>query len=176
MKIKNNLIHHIAGYLIGSLLFVLFIPFIISMLAQYYKNYIQLELISNYELKIIISLLFLIIGVLFIIWSLVVQNKIGKGGPAELLNIEISPKTKKLVISGPYKYTRNPMLFGTCMYYYSISIFLNSIIALMISIIFMSIMIIYVKIFEERRLLKEFGDNYIDYKAKVSIFLPYIKN
>jgi protein-S-isoprenylcysteine O-methyltransferase Ste14 len=56
-----------------------------------------------------------------------IQNVIGKGGPVEIGNIEISPKTENLAVSGPYKNTRNPMLFGTFLVYLAFALFINSI-------------------------------------------------
>ncbi|MBP6284153.1 MAG: isoprenylcysteine carboxylmethyltransferase family protein, partial [Paludibacteraceae bacterium] len=97
---------------------------------------------------------------------------IGKGGPTEGLGVSISPQTKKLVTIGPYKYSRNPMVFGAFSLYVSIVIFLNSIIGLISLLILLLIAINYLRLSEEKRLYKDFGDEYIDYKKKVSMIFP----
>jgi len=103
----------------------------------------------------------------------VVQNTIGKGGPLEVAGLEVSPKTQNLVVTGPYQYTRNPMLFGACVYYYAVAIYLNSVIAVALVTLFMTFMLIFVKLTEERRLLKDFGSDYEEYRQRVSMFVPW---
>jgi len=115
-------------------------------------------------------------GLLFSFWSIVVQNKIGKGGPLEGYKIGISPKTHKLNTTGPYKFTRNPMLFGTCTYYFSLVLFFNSPVFLLLSLMFTIFMIIFVKNTEEKRLLTDFGKEYENYRKKTSLFIPWAQN
>jgi len=62
----------------------------------------------------------------------------------EVAGIEVSPKTQNLVVTGPYKYTRNPMLFGACVYYYAVAIYLDSLIAIVAVALFMIFMLIFV--------------------------------
>jgi protein-S-isoprenylcysteine O-methyltransferase Ste14 len=87
--------------------------------------------------------------------------------------MEVSPKTQNLVVTGPYKYTRNPMLLGACIYYYGVAVYLNSVITVAIVALFMTFMLIFVKLTEDRRLLKEFGTNYEEYRQRVSMFVPW---
>jgi protein-S-isoprenylcysteine O-methyltransferase Ste14 len=67
------------------------------------------------------------------------------------------------------------MLFGACVYYYAVAIYLNSVIAIAIAALFMTFMLIFVKLTEERRLLKEFGNEYKEYRQRVSMFVPWIQ-
>ena len=109
------------------------------------------------------------------IWNLVIDcsKHPGKGGPVEIGNIEISPKTKNLVVSGPYKNTRNPMLFGAFLIYLAFTLFINSLTSLVIvCAIFVFMLTVVVKM-EEKRLLKDFGDQYEEYRKKVSKFIPW---
>jgi protein-S-isoprenylcysteine O-methyltransferase Ste14 len=106
------------------------------------------------------------------IWSNIFLFTIGKGGPADGFNISISPRSKKLVTTGPYRYSRNPMVFGAFSLYTSLGIFLNSVICLIIILIFVFFIIYYLRLSEEKRLLKDFGDEYLDYKNKVPMIFP----
>ena len=54
----------------------------------------------------------------------------------------------------------------------SLLIFLNSIIGLISLLILLLIAINYLRLSEEKRLYKDFGDEYIDYKKKVSMIFP----
>jgi protein-S-isoprenylcysteine O-methyltransferase Ste14 len=43
-----------------------------------------------------------------------------------------------------------------------------------IVVLFMTFMLVFVKLSEEKRLLKDFGKSYEEYRRKVSMFLPWI--
>jgi protein-S-isoprenylcysteine O-methyltransferase Ste14 len=107
----------ILGYIIGGSLVIVLVPSIIYIITSLFDNVYRLEIIRNSIIKWIIIIIFLVMGLIYGIWSVIIQNTIGEGGPVEIGNIEISPKTKNLVVSGPYKNTRNPMLFGTFLIY-----------------------------------------------------------
>ena len=163
---------YIIGYVFGFTIFLLLIPFGLYELTKLDYLLSGRVLINSMILQYIISLLIFLTGAYFMIWSNVFLFNIGKGGPADGLGVSISPQTKKLVTIGPYRYSRNPMVFGAFSLYVSIVIFLNSIIGLISLLIFLFIAINYLRLSEEKRLLKDFGDEYIDYKKKVSMIFP----
>jgi protein-S-isoprenylcysteine O-methyltransferase Ste14 len=163
---------YIFGYIFGITIFLLLIPFGLCELSKLDYLLSGKVLINSMIFRYIFSILFFIAGVYFMIWSNVFLFKIGKGGPADGLGISISPQTKKLVTIGPYRYSRNPMVFGAFSLYVSIVIFLNSIIGLISILIFLFISINYLRLSEEKRLLKDFGDEFIDYKKNVSMIFP----
>lgn len=100
---------------------------------------------------------------------------IGKGGPVEIGNIEISPKTENLVVSGPYKNTRNPMLFGTLLMYLAFALYINSITSVILVCAIFAFMLTVVVKMEEKRLLKDFGNQYVEYRKRVSKFIPWFQ-
>lgn len=163
----------IIGYIIGGTIVLLIIPYGIFRAANYLDPMIGIPLFHSDKIRLGVAVLLFISGGIFGIWSIVLQNVIGKGGPLQIGNLDISPKTQNLVVSGPYKYTRNPMLFGACMMYFAFAVFLNSSAALIIVILFMIFMLIFVKISEEKRLLKDFGESYEEYRRKTSMFIPW---
>ena len=165
----------ILGYIVGGLLVLVLIPSIIYIITSVFDNVYRLEIINNSIIKWIIIILLLVIGLIYGIWSVIIQNIIGKGGPVEIGNIEISPKTKNLVVSGPYKNTRNPMLFGTFLIYLAFALFINSITSVvLVCAIFVFMLTVVVKM-EEKRLLKDFGNQYEEYRKKVSMFIPWFQ-
>jgi protein-S-isoprenylcysteine O-methyltransferase Ste14 len=172
---SKKILQHILGYIIGGSIALILIPYGIFRASRSLDHLTYIQLIPFSTLRYIISIILLVFGLLFALWSIIIQNIIGKGGPLEVVNIEISPKTQNLVVTGPYRYTRNPMLFGACIFYYAVAIYLNSIVALVIVTLFMIFMLIFVKLTEERRLLKEFGSEYEEYRQKVSMFVPWPK-
>ena len=164
----------IAGYIIGGSLVLLIIPYGIYNASKYFDPIIGVELFRIEELKTALAIVLFLIGFVFGIWSIVIQNIVGKGGPLQVGKIEISPKTKNLIVTGPYKYTRNPMLFGACSMYFAFAVYLNSITAVIVVILFMTFMLIFVKLSEEKRLIKDFGKSYEEYRDRVSMFIPWI--
>lgn len=163
---------YIIGYIVGFIIFIVIIPFGLHKLSQLDYLFSGRVIFYSDIIRYIISSLIFIIGIFFAIWSNIFLFKIGKGGPVDAFGISVSPQTKKLVTIGPYKYSRNPMVFGAFSLYFSIVLYLNSIIGLICLIIFLIIIIIFLKSSEEKRLLKDFGDEYTDYKQKVSMIFP----
>ena len=168
-------VQHILGYVVGGLLFLVLIPRGLCRVSRAFDHLTGIQLIPIAGLRVTVAVILLLFGLLFALWSIVVQNTIGKGGPLEVAGIEVSPKTQNLVVTGPYKYTRNPMLFGACVYYYAIAIYLDSLIAIATVALFMTFMLIFVKLTEERRLLKDFGSDYEEYRRRVSMFVPWMQ-
>jgi protein-S-isoprenylcysteine O-methyltransferase Ste14 len=165
----------ISGYIVGGLLVIVLVPSIVYIITSLFDNVYRLEIIRNSIIKWIIIIILLVIGLIYGIWSVIIQNTVGKGGPVEIGNIEISPKTENLVVSGPYKNTRNPMLFGTFLMYLAFALFINSLTSVVIvCVIFVFMLTVVVKM-EEKRLLKDFGIQYEEYRKKVSKFIPWFQ-
>jgi protein-S-isoprenylcysteine O-methyltransferase Ste14 len=165
----------LLGYIVGGSLVIVLVPSIIYIITSLFDHVYRLEIIQNSIIRWIIIIILLVTGLIYGIWSLIIQNTIGEGGPVEIGNIEISPKTKNLVVSGPYKNTRNPMLFGAFLIYLAFALFINSITSVVIvCAIFVFMLTVVVKM-EEKRLSKDFGNQYEEYRKKVSIFIPWFQ-
>ena len=165
----------ILGYMVGGLLVIVLVPSIIYGFTSLCDSVYRIEIIQNAVIRWIIIMILLVMGLIYGIWSVIIQNTVGQGGPVEIGNIEISPKTRNLVVSGPYKCTRNPMLFGTFLIYLAFALFINSITAVvLVSAIFVFMLTVVVKM-EEKRLLKDFGKQYDEYRKKVSVFIPWFQ-
>lgn len=169
----NKVVQQIVGYLIGGTLVLLLIPFGIYQAAKFFDPMFGIGLCPLEPFRFALVVIFFLGGLTFGIWSILIQNTIGHGGPVQLGKIEISPKTQNLVVTGPYKFTRNPMLFGACLMYFAFALYLNSITALIVVMLFMALMLIFVKYSEEKRLLQDFGEAYEEYRRNVSMFIPW---
>lgn len=172
---KSKVFRYIIGYVIGIIIFGILIPIVLMNFSKHGLSFTEIGLLNNYSLRLIIAIPFLGIGLFFVIWSNISLFMIGKGGPTDGFNVAISPRTEKLVIKGPYRYTRNPMVFGAYMSYFSIGIFLNSTACLGVLIVFFFLTIPYLKLTEEKRLYKDFGNEFLEYKKRVSMIIPFPK-
>jgi protein-S-isoprenylcysteine O-methyltransferase Ste14 len=165
----------ILGYIVGGLLVIVIVPSIIYFITSLLDIVYRVEIIQNSILKWVIIIILLVPGLIYGIWSVIIQNTIGEGGPLEIGNIEISPKTKNLVVSGPYKNTRNPMLFGAFLIYLAFALLINSITSVVLVCAILAFMLTVVVKMEEKRLLNDFGNQYAEYRNKVSMFIPWFQ-
>lgn len=163
----------ILGYVVGGVFVIILIPSIIYLATTLIDDIYKIEIFQDRTLKWSVAAVLLIVGLAFGISSIIYQNVIGKGGPLEISNIEISPKTKYLVVSGPYRFIRNPMLFGTLLIYFAIALMINSITAVILLVLFAVVMLTVVVKKEEERLLKDFGDQYREYRERTSLIMPW---
>ena len=168
-----RLFRFITGYIVGIAVFGCLIPVIFVLISRSLDRLFNFSLIGNLTIRLIIAVPIFILGLIFAIWSNVSLLLVGKGGPTDAFGVAVSPRTKHLVINGPYMYSRNPMVFGMMCVYLSIGIFLNSLACLIAWLILISLVIIFLKKTEEKRLLKDFGDEFINYKKRVSMILPW---
>jgi protein-S-isoprenylcysteine O-methyltransferase Ste14 len=167
-----NVIRLIIGYIVGFSIFGFLIPFGFYELSGSFDSILNVYLFGILSLRLIFAAPFLIIGLVFVIWSNLYLLIIGKGGPTDAFNISISPRTRKLVTTGPYKYSRNPMVFGMLCIYLSIAIILNSAICLIIWLMLIPVIIVFLRFTEEKRLFKDFGEEYLEYRRRVSMIFP----
>ncbi len=172
---KENLFRYILGYFVGISIFGVLIPWGLISFCQGKTLVSNISIIDNKIIQFLIFAPLLLSGLFFAIWSNIALFRVGKGGPADGFNLALSPRTKNLVISGPYKYSRNPMVFGAYLAYFSIGIYYNSFPCMVLLMIFFLLTILYLKMTEEKRLLKDFGDEFIRYRKNVPMIIPFTK-
>ena len=160
---------NIFGYFVGVLLFLVFFPALMYAVAVNFVVPVDSLIVST------VGAIFVLIGAVFMVWSNIDMVKIGRGCPTDGFNIALGERTKRLIVQGPYKYTRNPMLFGTFVFYVGLALLFNSYSALIVPIVFISYMVWHVKKFEEPRLYNDFKDEYVEYKKRTPLLFPKFK-
>jgi len=93
----------------------------------------------------------------------------GDGNPMDAFNHEVAPRTKHLMTDGPYRINRNPMLTDILLYLLGICVWLLTWQALLVFVLFFAIMLIQVKS-EEKRLRRDFGEEYEEYCRQTRAF------
>lgn len=127
-----------------------------------------INLLSYNPISLILSLFILGLGLILFINSIIVFYKIGKGTLMPISQIH----TQKLVISGPYKYVRNPMIIGVILIILSETLVFSSVPLLIYTLVFFVVNLIYIPLFEEKGMEKRFGQDFLDYKKKVRGWVP----
>ena len=108
--------------------------------------------------------------VVTIISLVLMGSSIGRFRRSRTSIVPIRPATT-LVISGPYRFTRNPMYVGLAMLTVALSMFMGSWwpIVLLLPVLF--VVRVFVIAPEERYLKRRFGPDYIDYTRSVRRWL-----
>lgn len=114
----------------------------------------------------ILGVIIMVLGLTAVTLTVSSIIRIGKGTLAPW-----SP-SRHLVISGLFRYVRNPMIFGVLMVLIGESIAILSYRILIWAGCFFVINNIWFIIFEEPSLEKKFGEEYREYKTKVHRWLP----
>jgi protein-S-isoprenylcysteine O-methyltransferase Ste14 len=152
----------------GSLFFLAILPAIFIWVGFYADSVFSLN--GNTNVRYIISIISMCFGLYFLFWSTFTQLRVGKGTPAP------NAPTQKLIVSGPYKLTRNPIEFGAIFYYFGLGTIIQSytvgIVCALLGFILGSI---YHKFIEEKELERRFGDDYINYRKEVPFLIPHCK-
>ena len=119
--------------------------------------------------NIILSVPILAIGLFLVLWSNLHFIKV-KGTP-----VPFNPPPK-LVTTGPYAYVRNPMLSGVFIFLLGLGILLNSISLIFIfTPLFILLNVLELKAIEEPELEKRLGTEYIAYRKRTPMFIPWLK-
>lgn len=97
------------------------------------------------------------------VWDFVTR---GRGIPAPI------DHPKELVVSGLYRYVRNPMYLGVLLFLLGEALFLRYRDLVIYTLIWLSIVHLFVLIYEEPNLEHKFGESYARYRAAVRRWIP----
>ena len=156
-------LREILGYVLGGLLFVLLIPSVM----WYASGRPSIAHVS--VLRTIVAVLMMLGGLAMSIWTIVYMRQRGKGNPMDAFGHEVAPRTQHLMTDGPYRINRNPMLTGTLLYLAGFVVLLCTWQSALVWLLFLAIMMIQV-ISEERRLHRDFGQEYDTYRRHTRRF------
>jgi protein-S-isoprenylcysteine O-methyltransferase Ste14 len=164
----NSKQYKIISLMFGAIFFLVILPGIFTSIGFFAKNYVTLNVNTTDEL--IISIIGVAVGLSFLIWATITQWKTGNGTPVP------NAPTQHLIITGPYKYCRNPIEFGAVLYYLGIGTLVGEIITGIISCMLgFTTGSIYHKFIEEKELEERFGEEYRKYKEHTPFVFPRIK-
>ncbi|MDG5789352.1 isoprenylcysteine carboxylmethyltransferase family protein [Evansella sp. AB-P1] len=161
---KSSFFSHIISILLLPFNVTIIIPVLL-------KSFLPNRLLWGLEgpisaLIFIVGLAIALTGFLLVIVTVSQFAKNGKGTLAPW------DPPKKLVVSGPYRYTRNPMISGVAFVLLGESLLLCSMSVLLWFIFFTVVNYTYFIFGEEPLLTKKFGEEYLEYKKNVPRLLP----
>ena len=157
---------HFFGYFLGLLIFVIGIPALMWLASGQPWLYTP-----DSSVQCVVAILFLTCGLALSIYSIVYMRIVGKGNPFDAYGHEVAPRTRHLMTDGPYHLCRNPMLLGIYIYDLGVLVWLWSPLPLIIVLAEVILLTLQVRS-EEKRLEKDFGQEYLDYKTCVGRYFP----
>ena len=169
---SQTILRHCLGYCVGFAVFLAGIPCGLWTIAAKLDRQLPVELISDVRVRLGLSLVLGLLGIVFVVWSNLYLFLVGRGGPADGFGVALSPRSRVLVTTGPYRHTRNPMVFGALTGYCAIAVYLNSLVALAAVAAFAVLATLNIRLLEERRLARDFGASFEQYRRDVPRFVP----
>ncbi len=80
--------------------------------------------------------------------------------------------TQKLVTTGPYAHSRNPLVVSTFSVYWGVGIIIGSLVFIILTSFFFLVMVVVIALFEEKSLERRFGREYLLYRQKTPFMVP----
>lgn len=108
-----------------------------------------------------VGLLPLAVGVALMLWCWVDFARRGHGTPAPY------DPPRDLVVSGPYRWSRNPMYVAGLLIIFGAALFWSAPVLLAYAVVFWLATSLFVAAYEEPALARQFGDSYERYRAAV---------
>ncbi len=118
------------------------------------------------EWPVWLGVAFAVMGLILMIATVTDFFRVGEGTPAPW------DPPKNMVVKGPYRYVRNPMISGVIIFLFAEALIFHSWALTAWLGFFVLINGIYIPMIEERKLEERFGDTYRLYKQNVPRWIP----
>lgn len=156
----NSTLNHIKNIFLLPVNVTVVIPYV---LFQYVSNE---NIIEDNSWILVLGALLVIAGLLLFSYTVFLFKRKGEGTLAPW------DPTNKLVVEGPYRHTRNPMIMGVLTILLGEALFVNALVILLWAVFFFIMNTIYFQFIEEPKLEQKFGESYLHYKNNVPRWIP----
>ncbi len=151
--------------LLGAILLLPFPVLIVIPGGILYFTHFRISGAGDWQMYL--ALLLLIKGIWMAVWSVGLFTKLGEGGtPAPWA------PPKRLIVAGPYRYVRNPMLSGVFLLLLAETFFFQSAGLAVWTALFVIANLFWFPFFEEPGLRKRFGAEFEEYCRNVPRYIP----
>ena len=132
-------------------------------------KWLNLPRLSYFPWTLIISIVLLLPGFILYFWTIGIFTELH--GTA----VPINPP-QELITTGPYAYSRNPMMLGIFLMLFGTGFFIGSLaLTVIFTPLFILLMSVYAMLVEEKELELRYGQKYLDYKKRVPMYIPLPK-
>jgi protein-S-isoprenylcysteine O-methyltransferase Ste14 len=144
----------------------LFIGFVLVYLPGRFLSWSGIVAPATTGAPQVAGMILVAVGMAIALWCVFTFVFIGKGTPAPF------DPPRKLVITGPYRFVRNPMYIGAGMSLAGAALYYQSLSILIYTALFYLITHLFVVLYEEPTLRRTFGDEYEAYFRRVRRWIP----
>ena len=113
-----------------------------------------------------VGLTIVIVGAALAVWCVLTFSLVGQGTPAPF------DPPRRLVVSGPYRWMRNPMYLGAVVALMGAGLFYESVALAGYGVLFFALAHVFVRAYEEPTLGRTFGAAYDAYRHRTGRWLP----
>jgi protein-S-isoprenylcysteine O-methyltransferase Ste14 len=106
-------------------------------------------------------------GIVFRQWAIAVLGRYFSG----MIGVQ---KEQKVVDTGPYHLIRHPSYTGALIFYVGMGLAVQSWAAVLVAVIVFGAVYGYRIFVEEKVLINELGNNYVDYKKRTKRIIPFL--
>ncbi len=107
------------------------------------------------------------LGIILVLFGIIINLWTDKFFTKFKTDVKYHLKPSKMIVSGPFKISRNPMYLGMLCILLGVATFLGSLVTIIPTVIFILIIeIVFIPV-EEKNMKKVFGKNYLKYKKRV---------
>jgi protein-S-isoprenylcysteine O-methyltransferase Ste14 len=162
---RRPVIIQVLSLAVGAVTFLGIVPYLLGRIGHRIAGCVALHIPRILELGL--GLVAIASGLFFLVWSVAAFWFAGKGTPVPLA----SPT--RLVTTGPFRYTRNPIKLGAVLLYFGAGTVADQLITgLVMAVVALLLGTAYHKAVEEKELLIRFGEEYRVYRESTSFFIP----
>jgi protein-S-isoprenylcysteine O-methyltransferase Ste14 len=140
---EHGLTKRIIALLPAGVLFLFILPYLFLVICPSLDERLGLDRIQPGAATIIIGGAVMVCGFAFAFWTISLQLDQGRGTPLPMM------PTQELLITGPFRYCRNPMTLGTILAYLGLSIAAATEVGVVLVLVLGSLLITYLKVEEK---------------------------
>lgn len=122
---------------------------------------------SLLQVPFVSSAIALVGGLLFLLSGIVLAASAARLFSKAKTGIVPFSDSTKLVVSGAYRFTRNPMYLGMFFCLIGVTLLVNNVLGLLVLLLFFFIIRQKFVLKEEVQMLETFGDDYAQFKARI---------
>ena len=145
--------------------YIIFASVTISIIVAIYFNISNIAMLPNWVFYI--GIIFILLGILLRQWSIYILGSF-------FSQVVATQKNQKLIESGPYRLVRHPSYTGALLILIGIGLSVKSWAAILTILLIFTIAYGYRIYIEEKAMISQFGEEYVQYKKKTKRIIPYI--
>ena len=145
---------------------ILFISLVLIYIPSRFLLWIGFEQPESMGIQQLAGIIISLAGIALALWCVFAFASLGKGTPAPF------DPPKRLVVRGPYRFSRNPMYIGAGIALIGAAMYYNSWVLIIYTIVLFFIVSGFIRWYEEPVLRRTFREEYDAYCRRVGRWLP----